>query len=369
MRLKKIFAVIMLSCFCLISPIALMACDGGSLADIETNYQTMEQYYQDHNTVFLSGNLEGISTKVLLTYGTHIDSQIDGEQSGSASKCGYLELETKYNVILAISDKYIMDNKNYVLNLAKSTNNTKKVVKSLKAINTSMENYFDVLEEFVQERNEIAERFAMFTGSFDDNTSLAYLRRFKRVYGELLDANIEIASRIADVIDAIEIFDVLLEEGASAENTNTLKNYIAIKMLSIYSDFMINKVENQIYWNATTQTPTKSRIDALMDVSEGSFEDFKECFVHNTTPTKALEATTIYGFTYIVKEFFEEKEMFDRAMDGFDFAELADQTTHDNDLESYKKKNALAEVNLQKMEQFFGISIGNFISEAERVLY
>ena len=369
MKLKKIFAFILLACFCLISPITLMACDGGSLADIETNYQTMEKYYQDHNTIFLSGNLEGISTKVLVTYGTHIDSQINGEQSGSSSKCGYLELETKYNVMLAISDKYIMDNKNYVLNLAKSTNNTKKVVKSLKAINISMEKYFDVLEEFVQERNEIAERFATFTGSFNDNTSLAYLRRFKRVYGELLDANIEIASRIADVIDAIEIFDVLLEEGATSGNTNTLKNYIAIKMLSIYSDFMINKIENQIYWGATTQTPTKSRIDALMDMSEDSFDDFKDCFVHTTTPTQALDASAIYNFINIVKEFFEEKEMFDRAMDGFDFAELANQTTHNNDLESYKKKNALAEVNLQKMEQFFDISTGNFIAEVERVLY
>lgn len=369
MKIKKILTLVLLSCLCLISPLALFACDSSSLADIEVNYQTMEQFYQDNNTVFKSGSLDGVSTKILISYGTEIDDYIDAEQGGRVARSGYAELEEKYNIILAISDKYIMDNKNYILALANNTKNTKKVVKSLKSINSSMEKYFKVLEEFVQERNEIVSRFDIFSGSFSDNTSLAYLRRFKRVYGELLDANIEIAQKIADVIDSTEIYKVVMEEGSTAPFTETLKNYVAIKMLKIYSDFMINKIENQIYWKATTQTATKDRVDDLMESSEDSFEDFKDCFVYNSSATRDLTPGEAISFINFIKEFFEEKAMFDRAMDGFDFAELANQTTHNNDLESYKKKNSLAEVNLQKMEQFFEISVDNFISKVESVIY
>lgn len=366
MKFKKILSFVLMFCFAAFALVGLTACGENSVDKLSSNYEKMAQMYGEYSSIFTTGECDGLSTDYLVSYGDRINAQVSAEKSGGQTY-GYLELETKYNKIFAISSKYIDDHKNYLIALAEQEENSKEVVKSLENVNKSLNAYSDAFTAFVEERNDIVDRFRRMSGSVTDNTALAYIRRLKKEYGNLVEKNLAISTSIAQVIESTGVFDLMKEAGMTEENAATIRDYIGIKMLPIYSDLLISKIENQVYWEATKETADKTRVENLILKAENSFESYINNFVTSSAALQELNAAEVVLFLDMIAEFFDEVSAYNKALDGFDFAKMAG--TYENDLAAYKKKNALAEVYLQKMEQFFGVSVGNFMTGVNDYIY
>ncbi len=366
-KINKILTFALVLCFSAFALVGLAGCGSSAAETLAKNFETLEGLYEEYSQIFTSGDCAGYRTKYLINYGDKINSQVRSEKSAGESLYGYLDLETKYNKIFAISSQYIDDHKEYLIALSQQEDNAKQVTKALNNINKKMKSFINELNVFVTKRNELVDRFRRVSENVTENTSLAHIRRFKRDYGEFLKANMEVSGAIAETIEATDVFGLMKEAGMTEENTKTVRDYVGIKMLPIFYGFLVEKIENQIYWDATPDTDDKWMIDSLLKRAEQVFSSYVSNYVNASSSMQELDAEEVKMMFDMVDVFFAETKAYNKALDGMDFAKMANR--YDNELVKYKKKNVLAETYMAKIKQFFMYSVDNFMNEFNSYIY
>ena len=361
MKLKNVVLSIVLGCCSVFSLFGLTACGEVSLATVTENFNKLDTTYQSYSEVFKQGQVDGMNTDYLISYGAIVDEYV------SEQKDEYAELNSIYNSILAISNDYIDNNKGYVKSLAAESLN-KQSKKTLTKLNKVLVLYTKQISTFVEARRVFVNYFERTNGQLTDKENSAHLRKFKKSYGVLVSKNIQLSMSLAEVVESTEIFDLLQGTVPTKEDTKIVKEYIRAKMLPIFSEFMITELENNINWEAQAETETKARIDELLAELKTEFYDYKAHFVGSNQQEIALgSAEEMKALFDMVEDFLTEAETYYQALRAFNISSLA--TKYDNDLEKYKKSNRLAEVYLERMEQFVEYSVPNFTSAVLNIIY
>lgn len=359
MKIKSLLLSFVLGLTGLLAVFGLVGCGDTSLATIEENYQKLNDTYSQYMEVFKTGFCEGVSTKYLIGYGNIIDDYIDSK------KAGYVELQSRYNIMLVISSDYIDNNISYVTNFEEA----KLSAESRSAINKLNENlveYTNTIESFVNARKSFVTYFSEFNGQLNEEADAAYLRRFKKSFGELVSKNINLSMSLAKAIETTEIFNLLKNTEPTENDSKIIKEYIRAKMLPIFSEFMITEIENNLNWSALTATESKTKIDELLSKLNTEFESYKQHFVVSNGNTNKMTTKEVNDLFNLIENFFVETDSYYKALKELDISAFA--INYDFDMKKYKEQNQLAEVYIEKLEQFINFSLNNFTTNALTLL-
>lgn len=360
MKLKKTLTCLALGCCSVLALFGLGGCGEVSTKTLKENFDKLDATYQEYSQVFTQGTVDNLDTNYFITYGSVVDGYI------AERKEGYVELLDIYNSTLVISSDYIDNNKEYVKNLD-DKNLSKESKQAIKDLNGSLLDYIDTVSDFVKSRKIFVEYFEQFNGQLSEESSNAYLRKFKKSYGELVSQNIELSMNLAKTIETTEIFELLKKTTPTENDTKIMKEYIRAKMLPVFSEFKITEIENNLNWNGQAQTETKTRIDELLASLESKFSIYKEKFVGEDVALKTLTSEEMNRLFEYIENFLSETDAYMKALKGLNISMLS--IDYDNDLEKYKEKNPFAEIYLEKMEQFIEISLPNFMNEVVNIIY
>ena len=360
MKIRKIALSFVLVLFSFCSAFALVGCGNTSLKTLQESFDKMTAVYAQYSTVFKSGVCDGFATPYMIDYGTEINNLVGNNEVGFAA------LNSKYNILLAISSDYIDKNKAFILSF-KEEDLTKVAKKSIKKLNESVVEYTDYIDEFVKARNSFDSYWRTHGATANKESKEAYLREFKREFGALVEKNIEISTNLAKTIEETEIFDLLKAAQPTKDDTTIVKEYLRAKMLPIYSNFLITETETALNWDNTlyNNVQTKKDIDAVLDLLSDNFEEYKTQFLGDATVQLTLDE--MKAFLDLIDNFVIESQSYLKALKGLEISELA--TTYKYDIEKYVKDNEFAKIYLQKIEQFINTTLPKFVEKVVDYIY
>ena len=367
MKLKKIMAGLGIGCFSVLALVGLGGCGDVSLSTITQNFAELETVFQDNSSVFSRGIIDGMESNYVISYGTKIDNFVDADVEG------FGELEEIYNATLVIASDYVDSNKHYVTNLHENdlSSSTRR---QLNILNSSITTYRDSIEDFLVERTNFITYFDNFETPIlpgESKPSIvrdAYLRRFKRSYGAMVANSVQLCSDMAEVIESTEILTLLETTSPTTEaDTEVVKEYIRAKMLPLFSEFQITEIENKMNWAGQTQTATKTRIDTLLQNLQTAFESYKKDFVTSTASLQVLTNQQITEVFNMTSKFILDTEDYMDALIGLNIERLA--VSFDCDMERYLNSNNMAEIYLEKLEQFVTKILPNFENQVVEMIY
>lgn len=359
MKRKSLVLSFVLAIFALFSTVAFVGCDV-SLDTLKGSFESLDSTYQTYSDVFKHGTLAGtIDTNYVVNYGDAVNTYVGN------NKENYVELRDEYNVMLAISHYYIDTNKTYVLN-CDYKNLSKQAKNSLNTLNKKIKSYEKEIKKFDESRKAMMIFFNQYAEGERDQTAEEYhVRMFKRAYGKLIDKNIELSAALAKSVELTEIFELIKNTAITNKDVSIIKDYVQTKMLPIYNEFMINQVSNKISWKI--YAGLNSRLDSLVDNVKNSFNSYKTQIVNGATSDREFTAEQISVLFDKVENFLAEQKLYDRALKEFDIATFV--MTYNGNLEQYEKKNSLASLDLDKVEQFIQKTVPNFIEEMKEYLF
>jgi len=359
MRKRSLVLSFILAIFALLSTVAFVGCDV-NLDTLKSSFESLDKTYQTYSEVFNHGTLAGtIETNYIVNYGDAVNIYV------GKNKENYAELRDEYNVMLALSHYYIDTNKSYVLN-CDYKNLSKEAKKSLNTVNKKIKEYEKEIKKFDENRKAMMVFFNQYAEAEREQSAEEYhVRMFKRAYGKLIDKNIELSSALAKSVELTEIFDLMKNTAITNKDVSIIKDYVQTKMLPIYNEFMINQVANKISWKV--YEGLNSRLDNLIDNVKNSFNSYKSQIVNGATNDKEFTAEQITVLFNKVENFLAEQKIYDRALKEFDIATFV--TNYNGNLQQYEKKNSLASLDLEKMEQFIQKTVPNFIEEMGEYLF
>ncbi len=355
MKKKSLFLSIVLAFVGIFATFGLAGCGDVSLGTLQENYKTLQATYKQYSDVFKTGVCENMSTPYYVDYGEIVNGFV------SENRDEYRELLKVYNITLALSNDYVDNNISYILNFDEKELNSKSK-ECINKFNSTLVNYTSSIKKFVNARNSLITHFENFGGEPDSTENLAFLRKFKKQYGALVEKNINLSMDLTNCIEATELFEILQKGSPTTNDTKIIKEYIRAKLLPIFSKFKISNLENNLYWGAysSIDTPAKERIDDLIDELSSKFETYKSNFIGDINNFKELTKSEMKRLIEIINDFLVEIDDYYQALNDFKLERFVEK--YDIDLTEYKKENELAEIYLQKMEEFIGISFGNFVN-------
>lgn len=359
MKKKSLILSFVCAVFGLLATFSLTGC-GVSLNDLKGSFDKLDQTYQSYSEIFSHGFLAGvIDTDYVVNYGGEVNKYV------SQDKENYVELREEYNVMLAISHDYIDTNKAFILNYDFSKLSG-KAKDSLKNLNDSIKAYTKELKTFAERRKTMMLFFDQFAeGTRDEGAEQYQLRMFKRAYGNLVSKNIDLSTNLARSIELTEIFDLIKNTATTSTDVSIIKDYIQIKMLPIYNNFMINAISNELDWNV--YVGKNAQLDNLVQSVKNSFSLYKTQIVNGGTDYKNFNSDAMSAVFDKTENFFSEEEMYSKALNEFNIANFMKK--YDGNLANYTKKNKFAASDLDKMEQFITKTVQNFIGEMKEYLF
>lgn len=363
MRRKSAILCFVMAIFGILSVFSFAGC-GTTIKDLTQTFETLNKAYEQNSEVFVKGTLlEGaLDSSYVVNYGDVVNGFVKSTESKYSE---FEELETKYNAMLAISQKYIDDNKSYILNFGEE-DLSKSAKKSLTTLEKSIKNYTSSMESFVSARKTMVSFFSQFNGenAMNDETNLSHLMVFKKSYAKLIEANINLANDLSETVELTKIFDLLKETTTTKADVGLVKDYLQVKLLSVYNRFMIDEIANHLTWS--NYSGKNARIDNLISSIENSFEYFKSNFVLNEF-SRNFEVDEMEKLLDLSNYYILASEEYFEALDDFDFEVLAKDL--DCDIDKYMLKNSFAETDLNKIEQFVNITTPTFMQKALEYLY
>ncbi len=359
MKIKKLLLTMALCCFCVFSVVGLAGCKDVTLSLLKENFEKLDAAYAANSDVFVEGEFEGLPTKYLISsYGTVVDKRIENGTEG------YEELLKLYNATLVMASDYVDSNREFLLALEEKEL-SKQSKEALKILNDSVVEYTNSIEDFIRGRASLMDYFSKYAEE-SEVSNMKNILQFKKIYGNMVKKNVRLATNSARMVETTKIFELLKQTHPTAADTETVKEYIRAKLLPIYSEMKITEIANNMNWSAQKEGDCKPQIDAVIEKLDASFVDFKQNFVTKKT-SKVLTKTEMGHLFDIAEEFFVEAEAYFQALYGLSLSKLA--VSYDNQMSKYLKENALAEVYLQKLEQFVGHSLGQFMDAVCDIIY
>jgi hypothetical protein len=357
-KFKSIILGIVVATLGVFSALTLSGC-GANLDTLKTDYAAMQTKLKSYSSVFTEGNVDGITTTLMVDLGDYVNAKIQ-----DAIDDDFDELSTKYNSILVISNDYIEQNIGYITGYNES-DLTKAAKNSLKTLCKKIESFTDYLSTFVAQRNSLATYFEQFPegNAAEVNSKLVV---FKKSYGELVNRNVEISKSLANCVENTEVYKILEKTDVTENSITIIREYTRAKLLPIFSEFMLTEISNKFNWsNYKDKTDSLKEIDEYLTKLEDIFNgSYKSTFVFGAN-SSSLKEGTIKDYFEMVNQFLLEADSFFDALSELGIKDFA--VSYDGKMEDYLSSNPLAERDMHKIEQFIGITLTNFITEASKV--
>lgn len=357
---KKVFLSIVLSVICFVSVFAFFGCGETDAAALTKKFQDLNAVYETHSETFVAGNVMGLETKHKVDFGKDANPLVEKHEGN------FGELETIYNLAFAISNDYIDQNYEYVcefLSTEKDISNDAK--NKVGALNKSLDTYINQIDTFLTDM-KIFQRNITIAADAD-----GVLRAFEKSFGKLVDANINVSTNLADVVEATKIYE-LLEGLADPMKSDIVivQDFIRAKTLHVFTDFTMTEIANQMNWEVQNEGDCKKRINDMISDLNLQRSIFLQNFVLTKTEFNESERAPEGAISKLLdssKEFWLEAEAYSKALKGVDFFTLA--TKYHNNLANYLKTNKFAEIYMEKLESFISNTLPMFLDGTSKIIY
>ena len=284
----------------------------------------------------------------------------------SPNEEGYVELKTIYNKIFALSQNYIDNNKQYILNREdKDLNDASK--SAVKTLSKQLNAYKKELERFLLKRRDVINFFDKNSEEFNDKTVNAdKVYVFKKDFGALVESNIKLSTALANAVEATQIFERVNSGTPTSIDSKVVKEFVGIRLLPVFSNFKITEMENRgvNLKNEQQNGENKEQIIELVDILDKDFIDYQEYF-DQTGEVQKITLEEMNKLWERINTFLEETDSFFESLKSFNIFKFSEA---DYIMENYKKTNSKAEIYLEKMEQYLNITFPSFIKDLENVL-
>ncbi len=351
MKKSRILLSIVLAIVGIFSVLTFAGCDV-SVDTLSKTIAEVNQKYTKYKDVFTSGKLISSSyeTNYIVNYGDVVNGYVKSSESRYAE---FKELENKYNVMLAASQKYIDDNSARILNYEKYNKFTSDAKKCLNDFNSKMNDFANSFEDFAASRVILVDYFKKYSGANAPSQEVEqdHLQIFKRSYGTFVSKCVKAAAALAKSIENTEIFEILKATEINESNIKILKEYVEIKAVEFLDNFCVDNILNKITWNVY-KTKTSSKVVQVYNNVESFYKNkFLPIVVNDVPLNDALSKENYKNLFELSENYITESEYFVKATNDFDFYKWA--TEYECDENKYcEKENKLALIQLDKMNQF-----------------
>ncbi len=359
MKTRKIVLSFVL-CLCALLPLFTLAgCGNVSVSEVKTSFADLDATYNKYAEVFVTGSPSGLmSTKYYVRYGVELD-----EISTAETKDKFDALEEKYNVMLAISSQYIDSNKAYISALEED-DLSDKTREALNSLNESLTNYNNYISKFVDERNAFKTHFENHAGN--TAADLAVLRSFKKIYGELVNKNLNLALSVANVIETTEIYDLLKTTQPTVEDTATVREYLAVKMLPIFNELLIAETETAFSYD-DYEGSAKDELQVTLDNLDDLFGDFKSRLVASASTERPLSSKEEMSSLFKKADnFFVEMNIY---LDCVEDLNIYDLIVEHKTFEEHEKHVEFARIYFEKIDQFVSVTLEDYMNDLLKMIY
>lgn len=359
MKTRKIILSFIL-CICAILPVfALSGCGKKHVDEVKSSFADLEATYSEYADVFVVGSLENgqLQTKYKIKYGVDLDAVAS---SGDEEK--FDALDEKYNIMLAISSRYIDANKAFVQSLEQD-NLSKDTKDALGRLDKSLTSYNKYIPKFVDELNDFKTHFENHSGNAVAN--LAVLQNFKKFFGELVEKNIELALDVAKVIETTKVFDLLKSTTPTAEDSKTVKDYISAKMLPIFNNLLIKETETAFSYG-DYENAAMNELDDVVERLEQLFDVYKARLIVSSNEKAVASQEAMKKVFDDVNEFFVEKDVYLSCVDELDIYKLVVES---ESFIEHEKKVEFASIYFNKIKQFINITLEDYMNNLVKVIY
>lgn len=374
MKRKHILLSLLLVVVSILPIFGLFGCGTVSIDTLKESYKKLDEKVAQYSVadkddedvmVFVpNSTVGGLNTDFKISYGGWINARVLNHEEG------FSELESKFNMMLIIATDHLKINRTYLENLVdKDLTNLQR--HSLTNFNTSLVEFTNYIDKFVDVRNSTKDYFKRHGDTATADEREAGVRKLKSSYAVLVSKSVEASKNLAEAVEKINLLEIL-ERGSALTNNDLeiIKEYLRAKLLPIFSDFMVDALENNINWNGTEGTETKSRIDALTSDMKSLFESYQSLFVKtqkgDLKNNNESQFVVFEDVKSVYDAFLTDENSFLRAIENLDIRTLG--VDYKNDMNNYKEKNPLAEVSLEKMENFVEKTLPKFMNYMKDVL-
>jgi len=232
-------------------------------------------------------------------------------------------------------------------------------------LNSALVEYMRSINTFVKARLDMIDYFDGITGQISEQADEMHLSLFKKAYGEMISKNLNFSIAMARMVETTEIFDIVSDTAPTLNDSKLLKEYISAKMLPIFAEFRLSEIENKFnYNNSQFNSEAKKKVGDLLDMLDTQFVSYKTNLVANRTPKQLESQEAKKALFTMFNNFFVEMEDYFKALKGVNFKSLLTKG-----MEKHYKSNPLAEIYLQKVEQFLSTSLPEFMKEVCSIIY
>ena len=348
---------------CIASAFTFAGC-GAELKTLKKSTDSLASAYQTYETSFQSGYVGGVTTDYKVNYGATVNGFVDSNQEG------FGELLSTYNVMLAISNNYFDANIKFLLNY-KQQKLSKKAKAAIDDLSKEIKTYIKSLKNFISAKNSMVYYFETYGADnvLGDSSKNYHLRTYKKSYAKFLGENIRLSSKLAKAIERTEIFSLLRATSTTNTDIDIVKDYIEIKMLAVFNEFIINQTSSVMDWSIYRNNPNtqNARLNNIYDDMYNKFSSYKSKIVGGNENYRAFARGEMDTLLDKINNFVLAAEEYYKAVKDVNFLELA--RNYDNKLDSYSKKNSMIYIDLEKLEQFIGTTLPCFIDEVYEYLY
>ena len=351
MKKNSIVLSIVLAVVGFFSVLTFAGCDV-SVETVGNTIAEVNQQYKNYSSIFGEGDLtaNNYHSYYVVNYGDVVNGYVSSSETRYSE---FNELENKYNILLALSQRYIDDNSALILNYEKYNKFSGEARKYLNEFNSKLKDFSASFEKFAKERNVMAEYFKNYSGDNapTERVEQDHLLIFKRAYGPFVSNCVKAAAALAKCIENTEIFDILKATEINENNIKILKEFVEIKTAEALNNYYVEGILNKITWSVYKNKD--SQVVSIYNRVENFYKNtFLTNFVGRGDDFKVDMTKEKYREIFnLVDNYLKEVESFVYATNDFDFNKWAN-TYECKESDYAEKENKLVLVDLDKMEQF-----------------
>lgn len=357
MKKRSIFLSFVFALFGIFSVFTFAGCDV-SIKDLSSTLAEVQKVYSSNENVFHSGSIlnGSISSDYVVDYEEVVNYYVSSPDSTYKD---FRELETKYNSMLAVSQRFIDENASFILNYEQHSKFTGQARSAINKFNDSLKKFVEASKSFLDARRSFVSYFQDKGVSAIQELEKSKLLIFKKSYGKIVSASVNAASDLSKCLDETILFDLLKSTATSKEDFGLVKSYVEIKMLDAFNKVLLEKIHSQITW-----TIYQDKEDSVVDF----YDDLNDCFNNyfigdivcaNTNYKTSASDGEMKNLISKINNYVSEIESFEKAVEKFDFKEWA--TEKNANFENYAKTNEFAYIQLGKMNQFVNVTTPAFV--------
>lgn len=370
----KIFSVALLCimcCVCVFSVCLFGGCGNNdvSIATLKETFAELDKQNDElaQNKIFVSGVLGGVQTDYVISYAETGNNIVE---NFVILDTNFGELRQVYNRFFAQTNAYL-DKSSQARNLVLAFEDkdlSGAAHSALNSLNSAVLDYLAFVPKFLQQRTELLEHAKLFSQQpdFGAEYEYTYLRAFKRdVMQPLVQKSLAASTALANAVQQTKVFEILQGQ-ILPEDSQTLAEYVKMKLLPLYSRLRLEEIASQMFWQELSEqeNPTQTFLQVnniLLDAEEQFSKILKGFSFYDGKTLSKQEVQRVQNLTDLL---LQDAQTYYAALDGID---LKDYATFDGTAAEYLSRNSYANTHLQTIETFWNYTIPAFLDTVDAI--